>query len=74
MARSSPITAAAAIPIISPIFAAWLFGRLEVEPADAAALAAAANAVELRSAETPRETVDRTLTLLRQLDLLERIG
>lgn len=53
-------------------FAAWLFARLAAEPADAAALAAAAaRAIELRSGEPPRATVDRTLALFRRLDLLD---
>ncbi|MDE2164892.1 MAG: HPr-rel-A system PqqD family peptide chaperone [Alphaproteobacteria bacterium] len=56
-------------------FAAWLFTRLARQPADAAALAAAATqAVELRSGELPRVTVDRTLALFCQFDLLDRIA
>lgn len=56
-------------------FAAWLFSHLASQPADAATLAAAAgNALELRSGEPPRATVDRTLTMFRQLDLLERVA
>jgi len=56
-------------------FAGWLFARLAARPASAAALAsAAADTVELRSGEAPRQTVERTLALFRQLDLLEHVA
>ncbi|HYL49152.1 MAG TPA: HPr-rel-A system PqqD family peptide chaperone [Stellaceae bacterium] len=55
-------------------FAGWLFARLATAPTDIPSLTAAAtNAVELRCG-APETTVERTLALLRKLDLLERVA
>jgi len=56
-------------------FAGWMFAQLAAQPASAAVLAsAAADTVELRSGEAPQQTVERTLALFQQLDLLERMA
>lgn len=54
-------------------FAGWIFARLATAPADSAALATAAtDTVDLRCG-APAEAVERTVALLRKLDLLERV-
>ncbi|MDE2229998.1 MAG: HPr-rel-A system PqqD family peptide chaperone [Alphaproteobacteria bacterium] len=54
-------------------FAGWVFAHLAAQPASADGLTqAAANDVELRSGAAPSATVERTLGLLRRLDLIER--
>ena len=54
-------------------FAGWIFARLATEAADTAALATAAtDTIELRCG-APVEAVERTVALLRNLDLLERV-
>lgn len=54
-------------------FAGWLFARLAAAPADIPSLAAATDAVELRSG-APAATVERTVALFRKLDLLDRVA